>query len=113
MVRKWNAEKIYRKFGHEKRKFLLELYENRPVLYLSEAKELFRKQFDVSISISSIHTILHEDWKVIERRARQIQTKDVLRFCDELSEIPWRWEQLILFCDYFMHLLAKDFGFIL
>lgn len=98
VARKSNKDKIYRKFGHDKRKYLLDLYNKRPVLYLEEAKELFHKRFGLSISVSSIHTILREGgltWKVLERRAIQIQIKDVLRFCDELSEINWRWEQLV------------------
>lgn len=39
--RQANAEKVYKKFGHEKRKFLLQLYNSRPVLYLTEAKDIF------------------------------------------------------------------------
>lgn len=98
VARKANAERIYKKFSHEMRKFLLQLYISRPVIYLNEAKDIFRKQFGLCISVSSIHTILHEGgltWKVLERRAIQIQLKDVLRVCDELSEIKWSWEQLV------------------
>lgn len=96
--RKANVNKVYKKFGYEKRKFLLELYNSEPVLYLEEAKEIFAKQFDMSISVTSIHTILHEGgltWKVLERRAIQIQLKDIMRFCDELAELKWGWEQLV------------------
>lgn len=69
-----------------------------PVLYLEEVKELFVKRVGINISVSSIHPILHEGgltWRVLERRAIQIQLKDVLRFCDELPEIKWGWEQLV------------------
>lgn len=68
------------------------------MLYLNEAKDIFQKEFGSSIRVSSIHTILHEGgltWKVLKRRAIQIQLKDVLRFCDELSEIQCGWEQLV------------------
>lgn len=98
VARKIALEKVYRKFGYEKRQFLIELYERRPVLYLCEAKEIFKSKFGISISVASIHAILHENgltWKVLERRAIQIRLKDVLRFCDELSEIQWRWENLV------------------
>lgn len=98
VARKANAKKVYRKFGFEKRKFLLELYNRRPVLYLEEAKEIFTQQFDMAISVPSIHTILHEGgltWKVLERRAIQIQLAEVMRFCDELSELKCAWEQLV------------------
>lgn len=94
VARKIAAEKVFRKFGHTKRQYLIELYKTRPVLYLCEAKDLFKRQFGQSISVASIHTILHENgltWKVMERRAIQIQLKEVLRFCDELSQIEWRW----------------------
>lgn len=56
------------------------------------------KRFGVTISVASIHTILHEDgltWQVLERRAVQIKLKEVLRFCEELSELNWAWEQLV------------------
>lgn len=98
VARKSCARNIYKKFSHEKRKFLLKLYNDRPVLYLSEAKEIFQRNFYMCISVSSIHAILHEGsltWKVLERRAIQIQLQDVLRFCDELSKIQWSWEQLV------------------
>lgn len=98
VARRIAVSKVFRKFGEEKRQFLVELYKSRPVLYLCEAKDIFRRQFGISISVASIHTILHEKgltWKVLERRAIQIRLKEVLRFCDELSKIQWSWEQLV------------------
>lgn len=96
--RKAQVEMVYRKFGHDKIKYLLHLYDSQPVLYLAEAKNLFFKQFGIQISTSSVHTILQEaglTWKVLERHTIQIQLKDVLRFCNELSTIRWSWEQLV------------------
>lgn len=96
--RKKNTAIVYKKFGYEKRKYLLQLYNTLHVLYLEEAKDLFLKRFGINISVASIHTILHEGgltWKVLERRAIQIQLKEVLRFTDELSQINWGWEQLV------------------
>lgn len=54
VARKSCARNIYKKFSHEKRKFLLKLYNDRPVLYLSEAKEIFQREFDMCISVSSM-----------------------------------------------------------
>uniref|UniRef100_A0A336N0V1 CSON007819 protein n=1 Tax=Culicoides sonorensis TaxID=179676 RepID=A0A336N0V1_CULSO len=96
--RKRDKEVAYRKFGHLKRQWLIELYSKQPILYLSEAQKLFFEKFHQSISVSSIHIILHEaglTWKVLERRAIQLQLRDILRFCDELSKINWSWENLV------------------
>lgn len=71
LTRRENVETVYRKFGHAKRNYLLNLYHSQPVLYLDEAKDLFFKEFGITISLSSIHTILHENgltWKVVRSK---------------------------------------------
>ncbi|KAJ3379238.1 hypothetical protein HDU80_002534 [Chytriomyces hyalinus] len=70
-----------RKFGVGRRKWLVDLYKARPVLLLEEAKKLFQARFSTSISASHISFILREaglSWKVIERRAIQINQEDVI-----------------------------------
>lgn len=96
--RKKDIAIVYRKFGHEKRQWLVDLFKEMPILYLNEAQVKFLKKFGHSISASSVSLILHEaglSWKVIERRAIQIKLKDVLRFCNEMSMISWSWESLV------------------
>lgn len=59
---------------------------------------MFFQEFHLEISTSSISTILSEaglTWKVLERRAIQIQIEDVLRFCNELSSFSWFLENLV------------------
>lgn len=56
------------------------------------------QEFKLRISTSSISTILSEvelAWKVLERRAIQIQIKNVLRFCNALSSLLWFLENLV------------------
>lgn len=46
----------------------------------------------------SISTILHEaclSYKVLERRAVQIQLTEIHRFCAELRSFPWLLENLV------------------
>lgn len=89
---------VFRKFGKDKRDWLVRLYQKRPVLYLSEARTLFANQFGVSISASSICCILHAyglSWKALERRAIQIRRSEVLRFTQELSSFMWDFSQLL------------------
>jgi transposase len=83
---------IYSKHGTEKKEWLVKLYEDRPILFLDEAKYLFETYFNSTISKSSISLILSEanlTWKVFETRAIQISPKDVIRFIRELIRIPW------------------------
>lgn len=96
--RKKDIKIVYKKFGHEKRKWLVDLYTKNPVLYLKEAQVKFLKKYGDSISATSVSVILHEaglTWKVLERRAIQIKIKDVIRFCDEMTVIDWSWETLV------------------
>lgn len=96
--RRKNVANVYKNFGQNKRDWLVKLYKQNPLLHLDESKSLFFKKFGISISVSSISVILHEaglTYKVIERRAIQIQMKEVLRFCEEMSSIKWSWDQLV------------------
>lgn len=68
------------------------------MLYLSEAQNHFRHHFHETISTSSIHIILKEanlSWKVLERRAIQIQSADIVRFTNEMNEFGWTSEHLV------------------
>lgn len=96
--RKKTIDMVYKKFGKEKRDWLVNLYKKQPILYLHESKRLFFMKFGISISASSVSVILKEaglSWKCIERMARQIQMKDIVRFCQEMDELNWSWEQLV------------------
>lgn len=89
---------VYKKFDYQKRKWLVDLYHQKPILYQREAAMLFFEQFQCTISISSISLILHQEgltWKVIERRAMQLQMVDVMRYFNELTRVDWSLEQLV------------------
>lgn len=69
-----------------------------PVMFHDEAAETFYRKFGVKISSSYISTILHEaslTYKVLERRAIQIQISEIHRFCAELRSFPWILENLV------------------
>ncbi|KAI9347413.1 hypothetical protein DFJ73DRAFT_777509 [Zopfochytrium polystomum] len=51
-----------------------------PILHLDEAVKRFQERFGVLISVSSVCRILHESgltWKVLERRAIQINVVEI------------------------------------
>lgn len=101
MFKKKQIEITYRKFGVEKRQWLVNLYKKNPILYLDEARDLFMRNFKISISCSSVNLILHEaglSWKTLERRAMQIRSDDVYRFYVEMSQISW-FPQNLVFLD--------------
>lgn len=86
------------KFDDEKKKWLLELYNENPILYLDEAKQRFELKFGVSISASYICKILHDNnmsWKTLEMRAIQIKDSDIERFFYELEAIDWCYSNLV------------------
>lgn len=76
----------------------MNLYRIEPILFLDEAKQRFQHYFQISISVSSICTILHEaglSWKTIERRAMQIRDDEIIRFVQELLAIRWDLYNLV------------------
>lgn len=96
--RNTNVSNVYKKFGIEKRRWLIDTYQKNPILYQEEAASLFYNMFHISISTSTISLILREaglSWKVLEQRAIQIQIADVVRFCTELTTFPWLLENLV------------------
>lgn len=98
VIRKKAVLATYRKFDADQRAWLVNLYKERPILHQNEAAQLFFQKFENQISTSSISTILSEaglTWKVLERRAIQIQISDIIRFCNELSSFPWVLENLV------------------
>lgn len=89
---------MYRKFNAEKRAWVVNLFKERPILYQQECVRLFMKEFKEHISTSTISVILHEaglTWKTLERRAIQLQIKDVIRFYNELASINWMLHSLV------------------
>lgn len=96
--RKKSVTAMYRKFSEDERMWLVNLFNDQPILHQNEAALLFFQQFHLQISTSSISAILSEaglTWKVLERRAIQIQIEDILRFCDKLSSFPWLLKNLV------------------
>jgi len=92
VIRRKSVQATYRKFDEHQRSWLVDLYKVRPILHQNEAALLFFQTFQIQISTSSISTILSEaglTWKVLERRAIQIQLVDILRFCNEISSFLW------------------------
>lgn len=89
---------VYHKFGQTKRDWLVGLYLKKPILYLREAQVLFKEEFGTSISLASVSTILREanlTYKTLQRRAIEIQTKDIQRFSDELNGLVWLPHNLV------------------
>lgn len=89
---------IARKFNYEQRLWLVDLYRQRPLLYLNEARTAFEGHFKISISASSVCRILHSEgftWKSLERRAIQIRQDDIYRFCFELNNLNWDYPNLL------------------
>lgn len=98
VARNKSLQSTYRKFDEQQRAWLVNLFKDRPVLHQNEASLLFFAKFHTEISTSSISTILSEaglTWKVLERRAIQIQLEDILRFSNELTSFPWLLENLV------------------
>lgn len=92
VIRQKSLSVVYKKFAAEKRAWLLDLFEKKPILNRKEAQRLFFHKFKQTISVTAIHTILHESglsWHRLERRAIQIRLSDVLRFAREMNSIPW------------------------
>lgn len=98
VTRKKSVLATYRKFDVHQRTWLVDLFKDRPILHQNEAALLFFREFQKQISTSSISAILSEaglTWKVLERRAIQIQVADIIRFCHELSSFPWVLDNLV------------------
>lgn len=90
--RRKQREQVFKKFNTIMREWLVHLYQIEPFLFLDEAKQRFQQQFQLSISVSSICTILHDSglsWKTIERRAIQIREDEIIRFVKEMLSVPW------------------------
>lgn len=86
------------KFDNDKIKWLLDLYNKNPILYLDEAKQKFEYKFGLSISASYICKILHDhnmSWKTLEIRAIQIKNTEIERFFYELEAIDWEYGNLV------------------
>lgn len=97
-VKRKEKEKVYLKFNSDKRKWLANLYEKRPILTLEEASRLFFAHFNETVSPASVSVMLREQgmtWKCLERRAIQISLKDIARFTLEMNSFSWIHHSLV------------------
>lgn len=111
--------KTFRKFDHSKRRWLVELYMDKPTLFLDEAKKAFEEHFGSTISISYISRILHAEgmsWKEIERRAIQVKMSEVAFFTREMSSVTWELHQLMFIDEVSIDnrglLRSRGYGFV-
>ncbi|RHY83003.1 hypothetical protein DYB35_013055, partial [Aphanomyces astaci] len=88
-----------RTFSQQEKAWIISHYQVHPLTFLDEAKVAFLQRFQHSISVSYIWSIIHQHgmtWKVLERRAIQINEQDICRFVSEMD----RWSQRnIVFLD--------------
>ncbi|KAF0703450.1 hypothetical protein AaE_015371 [Aphanomyces astaci] len=87
-----------RRFQQYQKEWLIAYYQGQPLSFLDEAKEAFLRKFQQSISISHVWTIIHEygmTWKVLERRAIQINQQDICRFVAEVDSIHWSQRNIV------------------
>ncbi|KAJ8524494.1 hypothetical protein ON010_g16622 [Phytophthora cinnamomi] len=85
-------------FDAAHRQWLCDFFGERPLAYLDEAQDAFKRAHCVPISKSSVWQIFHEcglTRKVLERRAMPIKERDVFRFVEELSNIDWNHRNLV------------------
>ena len=88
----------YRRFNHEHREWILDLYRKKPLMFLNECAYEFLKHFHITISVKSIWLIITINGlsrKTIERRAINIQEKDVIRYFKEINAIDWTASNLV------------------
>jgi transposase len=87
-----------RKYSAGHREWLYRYYQRRPLAYLDEAQDGFKREFGFGILLSSVWRIIHElglTWKVLERRAMHVKESDIFRFARELSAIDWSHQNLV------------------
>ncbi|RHY25912.1 hypothetical protein DYB32_008011 [Aphanomyces invadans] len=90
-----------KRYSQRERDWLIDYYERQPLSFLDEAKSAFVKKFQHCISTSTVWMIIHDHgmtWKVIERRAIQINQQDICRFVEEVDSVLWS-QRNILFLD--------------
>ncbi|OWZ00683.1 hypothetical protein PHMEG_00028077 [Phytophthora megakarya] len=83
----------------DQRKWLVHFYEKHPLAYLDEAQEAFTRVHRLAISKTSVWRIIHESrltWKILERRAMHIKEQDIFRFTEELSQLDWSHQNLVI-----------------
>jgi transposase len=86
------------KYTHAQRQWFLEFYAAQPLAYIDEARAAFRRAHSITISKTTVWRIIHEHgltWKVLERRAFQINEADIFRFIRELEIIDWCHQNLV------------------
>ncbi len=88
----------YRRFSHHHREWILDLYRKKLLMFLDECAYEFLKHFKKTISIKSVWLILNANGltrKTIERRAINIQEKDIIRYFKEINSIDWSISNLV------------------
>jgi transposase len=70
-------------FAEHEKTWIVSYYKALPLTFLDQAKSAFKRHFDKYISIATVWKVLHDaglTWKVIKRRAIQINQQDICRF---------------------------------
>lgn len=79
-------------------KWIKELYESEPTMYLKETRDRFFERFGFTVHHSTICRTLKKigfTRKVLERRALQIKQKEIDFFCKELQSFHWDLPNLV------------------
>eukprot|EP00734_Pompholyxophrys_sp_LG126_P000376 Pompholyxophrys_sp_v1_NODE_144_length_1580_cov_7.482623.p1 type:complete len:373 gc:universal NODE_144_length_1580_cov_7.482623:399-1517(+) len=90
--------KRFLKFLPEQREWILNLIQKDPLIYLQELSKKFQRNFNATISLTSIWLILKEanyTHKVLERRAKEISFDEISRFTREINLIHPLMGQLV------------------
>jgi hypothetical protein len=110
--------RVLRKYGEEHRSWIFNLFKREPLLFLDEAQARFLARFPgKDISISYLSVIMKEEGLarlVCERRAIQISMAEVIRFANEMAQIPFTDEMLMfgdeVSCDNRDFLRRRGYG---
>ncbi|OWZ05628.1 hypothetical protein PHMEG_00022246 [Phytophthora megakarya] len=88
-----------KRFTSEQRFWIRSYFEQKSLSYLDEAQEAFHQTYQLTISKTYVWRIIHDyrlTCKVLERRAIQVKKNDMIRFVDELSQINWSYQNIVL-----------------
>ncbi|KAG3086361.1 hypothetical protein PI124_g10759 [Phytophthora idaei] len=90
---------FHKKFIAAQRQWLYDYYQVKPLSYLDAAQATFTQNHRVAISQTPVWRIIHDfglTWKVLERRAMHVKERDVFRFVEELSQVNWSHQNLVI-----------------
>ncbi|KAJ3403899.1 hypothetical protein HDV05_007562, partial [Chytridiales sp. JEL 0842] len=100
VARKSSILNIRKKFGIDKRQWIVDFFTENPTTHLYEASDAFKKQWKIAIGKSSIWKILDDagfSYKVLERVSSHIKERDIIRYTNELNSLSchlWRYWQI-------------------